>query len=229
MMLLAGWRRARPPRSRCPHRLFQHILGGALPCCRCCTVHNPCTRAAWSTGSRHVSFFTLPLTLPLVLQALLPGWILARSQVSLLVPLKREHKIRSCVPLLKACITTTAQSGVPGTSDKLLTASYNQYAAKANDLSKPLISWPVAIQAVPLKTCSTLPSHPTKLPQSVTNPTSHAMYKRLSVFISQTNSCPDSNKANQTCASQPRPVNGPPNLRGFIGLCKIRTKDILHC
>ena len=43
----------------------------------------------------------------LVLQALLPGWILARPQVSLLLPLKLDHKVRCRLPLLKASITTT--------------------------------------------------------------------------------------------------------------------------
>ena len=66
------------------------------------------------------------------------------GQVSSLPP--RSTQTRAQGPLPRARTQSLhnhyarRQSGVPGTSDKLLTASYNQYAAKANDLSKPLIS-----------------------------------------------------------------------------------------
>ena len=213
MMLWAGWGRTCPAPRGSPHRLLQHLLGRSLPrrCCSC-TVHNPCTRAAaWPTGSWHVSLFSFTRTFILVLQALLPGWTLARPQVSLLLPLHLHHKIRCRLSLLKACITTTSAARNQWfdwhklCSDATNSQQQPMIATKANDLSKPLLVWPTQ-QCYWSKTGS---SHPTKPPQSVTNPTSHVMYKRLSVFISQMSSCPNSNKPNQTCTSQPRPVNGP--------------------
>ena len=110
MMLWAGWRWTCPAARGSPYRLLQHLLGRSLPrrCCSC-TVHNPCTRAAaWPTGSWHVSLFSFTRTFILVLQALLPGWTLARPQVPLLLPLHLHHKIRCRLSLLKACITTTS-------------------------------------------------------------------------------------------------------------------------
>ena len=201
MMLLAGWRRTRPPRSGSPNQLFQHILGGALPrCSRCCTtVHNPCTRPAWQpTGIWHVSLLTLSLwcwhvkcadmsvfspwhSLPdLVLQALLPGWILASgSQVSLLFPLKREHKVRCCLSILKACITTTPMAGfVRGTSDKLIDSQYAMICP-----NHFIVDRSGQRQAVPLESGK---SHPTKQnPQTVTNQTNQPRHVQETNLLSR--------------------------------------------
>ena len=150
MMLWAGWRWTCPAPRGSPHRLLQHLLGRSLPCCCCsCTVHNPCTRAAaWPTGSWHVSLFSFTWTFILVLQALLPGWTLARPQVPLLLPLHLDHKIRCRLSLLKACITTTSAARNQWfdwhklCSDATNSQQQPMIATKANDLSKPLLVWP---------------------------------------------------------------------------------------
>ena len=66
-----------------------------------------------------------------------------------------------------------------------------------------LVVWPCCLKPVTTKTQSA----------------SQDMYNSVKM-----KSCPKNSNKPNLYESNPRPVNGPPNLRGFIGLCTIRPK-----
>ena len=66
-----------------------------------------------------------------------------------------------------------------------------------------LVVWPCCLKPVTTKT----------------QPASQDMYNSVKM-----KSCPKNSNKPNLYESKPRPVNGPPNLRGFIGLCTIRPK-----